>query len=121
MDKKKIILFAVLIIFVVGMTMGCATAKTFKVKPKKDKYVTKKSGKYKVQVLKWQAYTYQELDIMAYKHGKMLKNTKYKSKVYYKENGKSKRTPWVKGGQAATYQKLFFDKSHKINKVVVRV
>ena len=121
MNKKRIILFAVLVIFVVGMTMSRATAKTFTLKPKKDKYVSKKSGKYTVEVLKWKAYTYQEVDIFAYKNGKMMKKNKYASKVYYKENGKLKKTPWFKGSQAAVYHKMHFSKSHKIQKVKVRV
>ncbi|MBR4448269.1 hypothetical protein [Methanobrevibacter sp.] len=121
MDKQKVILFAVLIIFVVGMTMSCATAKTVTIKPKKDKYAVKKKGKYKVEAMKWQAYTYQEVDIMAYKHGKMMKNTKYSSKVYYKENGKWKNTGWHKGGHSCTYHKYFMDKKHKIGKVKVRI
>lgn len=121
MDKRKVILFAVLIIFVVGMTMGCATAKTIKIKPKKDKFTVKKKGKYKVEAMKWKAYTYQEVDIIAYKHGKMMKNTKYSSKVYYKENGKWKNTGWHKGGNSCTYHKYFMDKKHIIGKVKVRV
>lgn len=121
MNRKRAILFAVLIIFVVGMTMSCATAKTFTIKPKKDKYVVKKSGKYRVEVFNWKSGVYQEVDVFAYKNGKMMKKSKYASKVYYKEKGKSKRTPWFKGSQTAVYHKMYFSKSHKIQKVKVRV
>ena len=121
MNRKKAILIAVLVIFIIGMTMSCAAAKTFTITPKKDKFAVKKSGKYKVKAMKWQAFSYQEVDIIAYKHGKMMKNTKYSSKVYYKENGKWKNTGWHKGGYSSAYHKYFMDKTHKIGKVKVRI
>lgn len=120
MNKKRLILFLVLVIFVVGMTMGCATSKTLTLKTKKDKYVTKKSGKHKAEVLKWKSATYQEVDIFLYKNSKMVNKYKYQSKVYYKKNGKWKSTGWHKSPSDSTYHKYFFDKNVKIGKVKVK-
>lgn len=120
MNRKSLILFLVLAIFVVGMTMGCATSKTVTLKTKKDKYVTKKKGKYTVETFKWKSGTYQELDIFVYKNGKMLNKNKFKSKYYYKYNGKWKSMPWRHGSVDCTYHKYHTDKSVKIGKVKVR-
>ena len=121
MDKNRTILFVILVIFVVGMTMSCTTAKTVTIKTKQNKYVTKKVGKYKIQTFKWKAGLYQEVDIFVYKNGNMLKKAKYSSQYYYKYKGKSGYTKWRHGGVDCTYHKYQIDKGVKVGNVKVRI
>ena len=121
MDKNKVILIVVLAIFIVGMTMSCATAKTVTINTKQNKYVTKKVGKYKIQTFKWKSGTYQEVDIFVYKNGKMLKYNKYSSKFHYKYKGKSGYTKWSHGWVDCTYHKYQMDKGVKVSTVKVRI
>ena len=122
MNKQKLLVLSVLTIFVLGMALAnvtAAEAKTLTLSTKMNKYCTKKVGKYKIQTYKWKAYSFQEVDVFVYKNGKMIKKNKYKSKIYYKLNGKSKSTKWYKGGQNSDYHTTKFPKSAKVSKVKV--
>ena len=102
-------------------SVGATHAKTVTMYPKLNKEQTKHVGKYKFQIGNWKAYSYQELDVWAYKNGKVLKFSKYKVKIYYKEKGKRKVTKWEKGIlDIATYFKHHFSKKAKITKVKIK-
>ena len=120
MNKKRLVLFVVLAIFIVGMTLGGVSAKKATLKTKNNKYVTKHNGKYKIQTFKWKSGTYQEIDVFVYKNGKMLNKNKYKSKYYYKQGGKWKSMPWRHGSVDCTYHKYHTDKKIKVGKVKVK-
>ena len=121
-NKKKIILISILVIFIIGMTAGCANAKTYTLKTKKDKYVTKKVGKYTIQTYRWKTPYYQEIDVFVmYKNGKLLKKNKYSSKYHYKYKGKSKYTPWRHGAVDCTYHKYQTGVNVKVGNVKVRI
>ena len=49
--NKRLILFSVLIIFLVGMTIGCIAVEIFEIKPEQDKYVSKESGKTRLKFM----------------------------------------------------------------------
>ena len=89
MNKNKLIILLVLLIAVVGLTIGPASAKVIKVNVK-NKVTTKKVGKYVVatQKQKYDSKTYLVVVLVA-KKNKELKGNKYKSKVYYKYKGKN--------------------------------
>lgn len=127
MNKRKFLIASILTIFLCGMLLagvGAAHAKTVTMYPKMDKTVTKTVGKnkiYKIQVLKWKSSTYQELDVMPYKRGKLFRLNKYKVKTYYKYNNKLKTTKWERGVPGeATYYKLLLPKKAKIIKVQIK-
>lgn len=123
MNKNKILVLSLLTVFVIGMTLatvGAVDAKTVTMPTKYNKYCTKHVGKYKIQTYKWKAYAYQEVDVFLYKKGKMVKRSKYKSKVYYKQKGKKKSTKWSHGYCDSTYHKYQADKSLKLTKVKVK-
>jgi hypothetical protein len=124
MNKRNFLIASILSIFLCGMllaSVGAAHAKTITMYPKMDKTKTKYVGKYKFQVENWKAGFYQELDVFAYKNRNVLKFSKYKVKIYYKENGKLKTTKWDHGyiGEA-TYFKASFKKRVKIKKVKIK-
>ena len=70
--------------------------------PAKDKWITKKSGKYKVKVRVWTITSgvlgkYYDVDIIFYKNGKQQASSKYLTTYKYKVNGKWKWVPWRHG------------------------
>lgn len=124
MNKRKFLIASILSIFLCGMllaSVGAAHAKTITMYPKMDKIKSKHIGKYIFQVENWKAGPYQELDVFAYKNGNVLKFSKYKVKIYYKENGKNKITKWDHGDVGeSTYFKASFKKKVKIKKVKIK-
>ncbi|PWB85281.1 LapA family protein [Methanobrevibacter thaueri] len=121
--KTNHILIVVLVIFVIGMTMGAATAKTVTFKSK-DKWQTKKTGKYKIKTRTWKikSYsmgTYYDVDIQVLKNGKQLSSSKYLTKYKYKSNGKWHWTKWRHGGVDHGYHR--YSTNHKVSQVKVRV
>ena len=124
MNKKKFLIASILTIFLCGMllaSVGAAHAKTVTMYPKLDKTKTKHVGKYKIEVDNWKSPSIQELDIFITKKGNLLKFSKYKVKVYYKEKGKNKVTRWHRGfAQYGTYYKNHFPPKAKITKVKIK-
>ena len=84
--NKRLILFSVLIIFLVGMTIGCIAAETFEIKPEQDKYLSKESGENKVEVYAWQSSSYKEVNIFAYKNVKTVNKKDYATSIFYEDN-----------------------------------
>lgn len=121
--KNTHILIIVLAIFVIGMTMSGVSAKTVTFKSK-DKWQTKKVGKYKIKTRTWkiQSYawgTYYDVDINVYKNGKQLSSSKYLSKYKYTQNGKSKWTKWRHGKVNHSYHR--YSTPNKVSTIKVRV
>ena len=124
MNKKKFLIATILTIFLCGMllaSVGAAHAKTVTMYPKLNKEQTKHVGKYKIEVDNWKSPAIQELDVLITKKGNILKFSKYKVKIYYKENGKKKVTRWHRGfAQYGTYYKNNFSPNAKITKVKIK-
>ncbi len=120
--KTNHILIVVLVIFVIGMTMGGVSAKTVTFKSK-DKWQTKKVGKYKIHTRTWKITSYMgkyyDVDIEVYKNGKQLSSSKYLSKYKYKSNGKWKWTKWAHGSVDHSYHR--YSTFYKVGQVKVRV
>jgi hypothetical protein len=137
MKKNKLIVLLVLLIAVVGLTMGSVTAKTttktkkITAKPLLKKWTYKKSGKY-VLATKKEKYDSKNhvVVIMVGKKNKAnkkysaFKGGKYKSKLYFKLNGKKYSTKWAKGDLKKPnnydYQAYLITKKAKVSKVVVK-
>lgn len=120
--KTNHILIVVLVIFVIGMTMGGVSAKTVTFKSK-DKWQTKKVGKYKIKTRTWKITSYMgkyyDVDIDVYKNGKQLSSSKYLSKYKYKSNGKWHWTKWRHGSVDHSYHR--YSTFNKVSQVKVRV
>ena len=127
MNKNKIIVTLVLLIAVVGLTMGSVAAgsttktkyKKTVVKTKFDKTIVKKVGKYKVATYKKRYSNYDILTIAVGKY-KAMKGNKFYTKLYYKEKGKNKVTKWNKGSKKYNYQFYVAGKNIKMIKVGVK-
>ena len=88
---------------------------------KYDKYVTKKVGKYKIQVYKWKGYRLGGLRIYITKNGKYLKRTAFLTRAYFKMNGKWKWSNWSHASQGYPhYHHYPVDSGVKITKVQVK-
>ena len=112
-----------MVIFVIGMTMGGVSAKTVTFKSK-DKWQSKKTGKYKIMTRTWKikSYsfgTYYDVDIDVYKNGKQLSSSKYLSKYKYKSHGKWKWTKWRHGKVNHAYHR--YSTPNKVSTIKVRV
>lgn len=123
MNYKKILILSILAIFCIGMAMSSVSAaKVVKIPTKKDKYVTKHYGSYKIQTYKFKTGLYQQVCGFIYKrNGNMLDNRKYSMKVPYKRNGKWRCTGWVRGCISATYNNVKVDPSDKIGKIYIKI
>ncbi len=134
MNNRKIILLIVLVIAVIGLTMGSVTAansttnkkakyKTVELKTKYKK-VTKKTGRYTISTEK---LTYKDLSFVGIsvykktssKKGKYLTGNQFYTQIYFKKNGKSQKTIWTTGYPENKYQ-LSYGKGMQISKVKVR-
>ena len=61
---------------------------------KYNRYVTKKVGKYKIQVYKWKGYRLGGLRIYVMKNGKYVKRNAFITRAYFKMNGKWRWSRW---------------------------
>ena len=128
MNKNKLIVLLVLLIAVVGLSMSSATAKTtsktkiVKVQPTFNKDTIKRSGKYIITSTKVKYSTDQWVYLSLEKgKNKYVKANKYSSKVYYKLNGKSYKTKWVKKSSKDLSQSHKLPLNAKVSKVEVKV
>lgn len=104
MNKNKLIVLLVLLIAVVGLSMGSVTAKSttkskykiVKLKPKFNIDTEKTVGKYKVTVTKVKYSADQWVYTQISKGNKYIKANKYSSKIHYTLDGKSHVTKWIK-------------------------
>lgn len=127
MNKNKLIVLLVLLVAVVGLTMGSVSAKSttkskykvVKVKTKFNEKIIKKVGKYSVVTYK-KKYSDANVLLIAVGKKKAMKGNKFYTKVYYKTKGKSKVTKWNKGKKKYNYQYYLFNNKIKVNKVGVK-
>lgn len=88
---------------------------------KYNKYVTKKVGKYKVQVYKWKGYRLGGLRIYLIKNGKYVKRTSFATRAYFKMNGKWKWSRWSHASSGfVSYHHYDVSNNVKITKVQVK-
>ena len=88
---------------------------------KYDKYVTKKVGKYKIQVYKWKGYRLGGLRIYLIKNGKYVKRTAFSTRAYFKMNGKWQWSRWSHASEGFTsYHHYDVSSNVKITKVQVK-
>lgn len=88
---------------------------------KYNKYVTKKVGKYKIQVYKWKGYSLGGLRIYIIKNGKYLKRTSFSTRAYFKMNGKWRWSSWSHASEGfPSYHHYDVSNSVKITKVQVK-
>lgn len=132
MNKNKLIVLVVLLIAVVGLTMGAVSAGSTTSKSKykivkvgvKSKVTSKKAGKYNIaaQKLKYNKKNY--IVVVAFGKKKAYKANKYESRIYFKLNNKKYYTKWSKGDgtkqKKLTYQYYLVPKKIKVKKVAVR-
>ena len=112
---------------------GSSTTFKMKVKPKlkyktitvsaKYKWIVKKKGKYTLKARLWRVYSgiwgyYNDVDIMLFKNGKQLSNSKYLSTYKYKINGKSKWMNWRHGKVNHAYHRYMTKSS--VSKIKVK-
>ena len=130
MNKNHLIAILVLLIAVVGLTMGSVAAgSTTKTKYKKtvlklkfDKITSKKIGKYEIAAQKKKTSKYDIVTIAVSKKNKVMKGNKFYTKLYYKnkKTGKNKVTKWNKGFKKYNYQLYTVGKHIKTIKVGVK-
>ena len=89
----------------------------------KDKWITKKKGKYTVKARVWKIFSgimgyYYDVDVILLKNGKQQKSSKYLSKYRYKENGKWKWQKWRHGKVDHAYHR--YSTSYTVNKIKVK-
>lgn len=88
---------------------------------KYNKYVTKKVGKYKIQVYKWKGYRLGGLNIYLTKNGKYVKSSSFSTRAYYKMNGKWRWSSWSHASSGyESYHHYPVDSDVKITKVQVK-
>lgn len=136
MNKNKLIVFLVLLIAVVGLTMGSVSAKTttknknkvIKVNTKFNKQISKTKGKYTLKVVngkvKINGKTYPNfLGIQVNKKNKPLKGNKYAVKYSYKLKGKTTTVGWFSYKKSINYKFYAFNlkKSVKVKNVAVKI
>ena len=134
MNKNKLIVLLVLLVAVIGLTMGSVAAgsttktkyKKIVVKTKLNKEVSKKEGKYKVTIFNGKIYsgtkkvTNNGLEVKVKKRNKAINGKNFSLKIYYKEKGKSLVTKWDKGHIQKDTQYVIAPNNIKIKKVAVR-
>ena len=103
--------------------MSGVSAKTVTFKSK-DKWQTKKVGKYKIKSRTWKIKsfswgTYYDVDIDVYKNGKKLSSNKYLSKYKYKYKNKWHWTKWRHGSVDHGYHR--YSTNCKVSQVKVCV
>lgn len=130
MNKNKLIVLLVLLIAVVGLSMGAVVAKStsktkykiVKLKPKFNKDTQKTVGKYKVTTTKVKYSADQWVYTQISKgNNKFIKANKYFSRIYYKLDGKSYSTKWSKKSGKETSQGYSLPINAEVNKVAVKV
>lgn len=129
MNKNKLVVLFVLLIAVVGLSMGAVAAKStsktkykiVKLQPKFNKDTQKTVGKYKVITTKVKFSTDQWVYTQISKGNKYIKANKYFSKIYYKLQGKSHTTKWLKNSSKEIYHGYSLPKDAKVSKVAVKV
>lgn len=90
-------------------------------KSKYNKYVTKKVGKYKIQVYKWKGYMLGGLNIYLTKYGKYVKSSAFLTRAYFKMNGKWRWSRWSHASSGyTTYHHYAVSNGVKITKVQVK-
>ncbi|WP_298523492.1 hypothetical protein [uncultured Methanobrevibacter sp.] len=90
-------------------------------KSKYNKYVTKKVGKYKIQVYKWKGYMLGGLNIYLTKYGKYVKSSAFLTRAYFKMNGKWRWSSWSHASSGYTfYHHYAVSNGVKITKVQVK-
>lgn len=88
---------------------------------KYNKYVTKKVGKYKVQVYKWKGYRLGGLRIYLIKNSKYVKRTSFATRAYFKMDGRWKWSPWSHASSGfPSYHHYDVSSNVKITKVQVK-
>ena len=91
------------------------------IKSKYNKYVTKKVGKYKVQVYKWKGYRLGGLNIYLFKNGKYVKRSAFVTRAYFKMNGRWRWSSWSHASSGyTTYHHYPVSNNVKITKVQVK-
>jgi hypothetical protein len=128
---NKVIVLLVLLIAVIGLSIGSVTAKTTtktKYKTVKlqltkfDKDTQKRVGKYIITATKSKYSTDQWVYLSLEKgKNKYVKANKYYSRVYYKLNGKTHATKWIKKSSKNTTQSHKLNKNAKVIRVEVKV
>ena len=98
-----------------------AKFKTVTLGTKYNNYVSKNSGKYKIETYKWKGYTIGGLEIYLYKNGKMVPSSQFSSKAFYNADGTWRWGTWSHASQGYTnYHHYSLGNDVKVSKVKVR-
>lgn len=119
MFSRKFLILIILAVFIVGVSVGAASAQKVTLTPKYDEYVNKSVGEYTVQTMKWKGTTVGGFGVWLYKNGQLVDKDDYASRAYFCMDGKWKWSDWDNGEDQATYHKYPVSTGVEIKEVEV--
>ena len=119
MSDKKYLMLIILVILVIGVSMGAVSAQKVTVKPRYDEYVNKTVGEYTVQTMKWEGTSVGGFGVWLYKNGQLVDRDSYSSRAYFEMDGEWKWSNWDNGEEDAMYHKYPVSPGVEIEKVEV--